>query len=208
VDFLGGNLKFRIAYLYLILAAGVVITLIFLSGGNNTNTEPAAGNIENQQVPNDDIHKGLGNPGGSNPSKGNVSQEFYQKMDMLKKDVEANPNDTAKIKQYADFISAAHKPEQAIPYYEKILKVDPGRNDILFSLSMIYFTKQDYNKAEEYTNRILKNDKNNTQAMYNLGAIAASKGDKARAKEIWQRLVSTYPGNEAAELAKSSLEKL
>ena len=201
-------MKFRIAYLYIILALGVVITLLFLAGRDNNGTEPAAGNIENQQVPNDEIHKGLGNPGGSNPSKGNVSQEFYQKMDMLKKDVEANPNDTAKIKQYADFIAAAHKPEQAIPYYEKILKVDPERNDILFSLSMIYFSKQDYKKAEEYTNRVLDNDKNNTQAMYNLGAIAASKGDKARAKEIWNRLVSAYPGDEAAELAKSSLEKL
>jgi tetratricopeptide (TPR) repeat protein len=209
VDFLGGKLKFRIAYLYIILAIGVVITLIFLAGGNNNNnTEPAAGNIENQQMPNDDIHKGLGNPGGSNPSKSNVSQEFYQKMDMLKKDVEANPNDTAKIKQYADFIAAAHKPDEAIAYYEKILKVDPRRNDVLFSLSMLYFSRQDYNKAEDYTNRILSNDKNNTQAMYNLGAIAASKGDKSRAREIWNKLVSSYPGDEAAELAKSSLEKL
>ncbi len=201
-------MKFRIAYLYIILAVGVVITLIFLAGGNDTNTEPVAGNIENQQMPNDDIHKGLGNPGGSNPSKSNVSQEFYQKMDMLKKEVEANPTDTAKIKEYADFIAAAHKPDQAIPYYEKILKIDPKRNDVLFSLSMLYFGRQDYNKAEEYTNRILDNDKDNTQAMYNLGAIAASKGDKARAREVWQRLVSEYPGTEAAELAKSSLEKL
>ncbi len=62
-------------------------------------------------------------------------------MDMLKKEVEANPKDTAKIKEYADFIAAAHKPEQAIPYYEKILKVDPRRNDILFSLSMIIFQR-------------------------------------------------------------------
>ncbi len=201
-------MKFRIAYLYIILAIGVVITLIFLAGRNNTGMEPAAGNIENQQVPNDEIHKGLGNPGGSNPSKGNVSQEYYQKMDMLKKEVEANPKDTAKIKQYADFIAAAHKPEQAIPYYQKILKVDAKRNDILFSLSMIYFSQQDYKNAEAYTNRILDNDKNNTQAMYNLGAIAASKGDKTRAKEIWSRLISSYPGDEAAELAKSSLDKL
>ncbi len=200
-------MKFRIAYLYIILGLGVVITLILLSGGKSNN-EPAAGNIENQQLPNDEIHKGLGNPGGSNPSKSNVSKEFYDKMDMLKQEVDANPKDTAKIKQYADFIAAAHKPEQAIPYYENILKVDPERNDVLFSLSMIYFTQQNYTKAEEYTIRILNNNKNNTQAMYNLGAIAASKGDKARAKEIWTKLVSSYPGDEAAELAKSSLEKL
>ncbi len=208
MDLLGGKLKFRIAYLYLLLAAGVVITLISLAGGDKNGSETSAGIIENQQTPNDEIHKGLGNPGGSSPSKGNVSQEFYDKMDMLKKEVDANPKDTAKIKQYADFIAAAHKPEEAIPYYDKILKVDSHRNDVLFSLSMIYFSKQNYAKAEEYTNHILENDRNNTQALYNLGAIAASKGDKTRAKEIWNRLVSAYPGDEAAELAKSSLEKL
>jgi Flp pilus assembly protein TadD len=208
VDFLGGKLKFRIAYLYLLLAAAVIVTLILLAGGNKTVSETSAGVIENQPAPNDEIHKGLGNPGGSTPSKGNVSQEFYDRMDQLRKDVEANPKDTVKIKAYADFIAAAHKPEEAVSYYEKILKVDPRRNDVLFSLSMIYFGMQNYSKAEEYTGRILNNDRNNTQAMYNLGAIAASKGDKVKAKEIWNRLVSSYPGDEAAELAKSSLEKL
>ncbi len=202
-------MKFKIAYLYILLGVGVVVTLFILAGNKNNSTPAAAGNIENQQIPNDDVHKGMQNPtNGGNPSKGNVSQEVYQKMDQLKKEVEANPRDTVKMREYADFMAAAHSPDEAITYYEKILKVNPKRNDILFDLSMIWFTKQDYNKAEGYTDQILKNDRSNTQAMYNLGAIAASKGEKERAKEIWKKLVSEYPGDEAAELAKSSLDKL
>ena len=202
-------MKFKIAYLYILLGLGVVITLFILAGRKNDSPKTSAGNIENQQLPDDDVHKGMQNPmSGGNPSKGNVSQEVYQKMDRLKKEVEANPKDTVKMREYADFMAAAHSPEEAITYYEKILKINPGRNDILFDLSMIWFTKQDYDKAEGYTDEILKNDKANTQAMYNLGAIAASKGEKERAKEIWTKLVSLYPGDEAAELAKSSLEKL
>lgn len=201
-------MKFKIVYLYVILAAGVIVTLFILSSSDNKTPQVTAGNIENQPVPDDEVHKGMQNPVGQNPSKSNVSQEVYQKMDNLKKEVESSPGDTVKMREYADFVSAAHRPDEAIKYYEKILDINPKRNDILFSLSMVYFGKQNYDKAEECTNKILKNDKNNTQAMYNLGAIAASKGEKERAKVIWNKLVTDYPGDEASQLAKSSLEKL
>jgi tetratricopeptide (TPR) repeat protein len=200
-------LKFKISYLYLLLGVGIVVILFILSN-NSEKTQVSAGNIENQEMPNDEVHKGMQNPADGNPSKSNVSKEVYQKMDILKKEVEANPNDTIKIREYADFMAAAHRQDEAIKNYEKILSIDPKRNDVLFNLSIIYFTRQDYDNAEKYTNQILKNDKNNAQAMYNLGAIAASKGQKERAMEIWNKLISEHPGDESAELAKSSLEKL
>ena len=199
-------MKFKMAYLYIILGLGVVVTLFILAGNNNEPDQPSQ-NISDQQIPNDKVHKGLQNPMGGNPSKSNVSQEVYEKMDRLKKEVEAQPNDTLKMREYADFMAAAHRPDEAIIYYNKILEVNPHRNDILFGLSMIFYSRQDYQKAEDYTNRILKSDKNNTQALYNLGAIAASKGEKDRAKSIWNKLITEYPGDQAAELARSSLQK-
>ena len=200
-------MKFKMAYLYIILGLGVVVTLFVLAGNNNKPDEPTQ-NVSGQQIPNDEVHKGLQNPMDGNPSKSNVSQEVYEKMGRLKKEVEANPNDTLKMREYADFMAAAHRPDEAIIYYNKILEVNPHRNDILFGLSMIFYSRQDYQKAEDYTNRILSSDKNNTQALYNLGAIAASKGEKDRAKSIWTNLITNYPGDEAAELARSSLNKL
>ena len=200
-------MKFKLAYLYVVLGIGVIITLLVLSNNNSSSDLPKE-NVANEQMPNDDVHKGLKDPTKEDPSKSNVSAEVYQKMGELKKDVEANPDDTSKMKAYADFMTAAHKPEEALPYYEKILKADSKRNDILFDLAMINYNKQDFDKAEEYTKHIIENDKNNTQAMYNLGAIAASKGDKVRAREIWNKLVTDYPNNEVTQLAKTSLEKL
>ena len=194
-------------YLYIVLGLGVIVTLFILSGTNRSNNVPDK-NITDEQIPNDDVHKGLQDPTKDNPSKSNVSSEVYHKMDVLKKDADANPNDTSKMREYADFMTAAHKPEEALPYYEKILRVNPKRNDILFNLAMIYYDQQKFDKAESYTKDIIENDKNNTQALYNLGAIAASKGDKERAREIWNKLVADYPDDEAARLAKSSLEKL
>lgn len=200
-------MKFKISYLYLLLGVAVIVILFVLSNDNST-PETAPGNIENQEMPNDEVHKGLQNPVDGNPSRGNVSSEVYKKMEMLKKEVDANPNDTSKMREYAEFMAAAHKQDEAIVYYRKILNVDPKRNDVLFNLSMIYYTRQDFDNAEKYTSQILKNDKNNTQAMYNLGAIAASKGQKERARNIWNELITKYPDDETAELAKSSLEKL
>lgn len=199
-------MKFKLAYLYFVLAIGVIVTLFILSGKNTGNAPDNT--VTNEQIPDDDVHKGMQEPTKGNPSKGNVNADVYQKMAELKKEADANPKDTSKIKTYADFMTAAHKPEDALPYYEKILKVDPKRVDILFDLAMINYNHQDFDKAEDYTQRILKNDKNNTQAMYNLGAIAASKGEKERAKEIWNKLVSDYPNEEVTKLARSSLEKL
>ncbi len=200
-------MKFKISYLYLLIGVAVIVILFILSNDNRT-PDAAAGNIENQEMPNDEVHKGLQDPVDGNPSKSNVSSEVYKRMDMLKKEVEANPNDTSKMREYAEFMAAAHRQDEAILYYRKILNVDPERNDVLFNLSIIYYTRQDYDNAEKYTSQILKNDKNNTQAIYNLGAIAASRGQKERARNIWNELISKYPNDETSELAKSSLEKL
>jgi tetratricopeptide (TPR) repeat protein len=200
-------LKFKLVYLYIVLGLGVIVTLFILSENSNNNI-PSNQGITGEQMPNDEVHKGLQDPTKENPSKSNVTSEVYRKMEMLKKDVEANPRDTAKMKAYADFLAAAHKAADAVPYYEKIISVDSKRNDVLFSLALIYYNQQNLDKAEEYTNLILKNDESNTQAMYNLGAIAASKGEKERAREIWNKLVTDYPKDEVTQLAKSSLEKL
>ena len=200
-------MKFKLVYLYIILGLGVIATLIVLSFRIN-NPRTADTNISTRQMPDDNVHKGLQNPTKEDPSKSNVSPEVYHKMDVLKKDVETNPQDTAKMRAYADFMTAAHKQEEALPYYEKILKKDPKRNDILFTLAMIYYNQHNLDKAEDYTNRILKNDKNNTQAMYNLGAIAAGKGDKEKAREIWNKIITDFPSDEVSQLARSSIEKL
>jgi tetratricopeptide (TPR) repeat protein len=127
---------------------------------------------------------------------------------MLKEEVEENPKDTLKIREYADFLSAAHQPDEAINYYYNILSVNPKRSDILFSLAYIYFNKKNYDKAEDLVNKVLLYEPDNTEALYNLGAIAASKGDKQKARTQWEKLIKNYPGSNASKLAESSLKKL
>ncbi len=189
---------------------GVVLTaalFIFFSQPDAKNAAMKPAGISNQEMPDDNIHKGL--QGNSlQPNKDNVMETVKQHLEMLKKNVEENPADTMKIKQYADFLAAVHQPDEALVYYEKILKVNPNREDVLFSEAYINYSKRNFNDAEKYLERVLSFDKNNLNAYYNLGAIAAGRGDKVKAKEIWSKLINEHPKDQISEMAKKSLNSI
>lgn len=197
-------MKIKPLYLYGGIAVLAIIFLIVFTSGNES---PPSGNISMNEMP-DDTHKGLKNPMQTPPGRENVSEEIKKQLESMKKAIEENPNDTLKIREYADFLSAAHRPEEAIIYYYNVLNINPRRPDILNSIAFIYFNKNDYEKAADLINKILLYEPDNTQAMYNLGAIAASSGNKAEAKKRWEELIKKYPNSEEAKLADNSLKKL
>jgi tetratricopeptide (TPR) repeat protein len=162
----------------------------------------------NQNMPDDDVHKNMLNKGDNQPSKENVSSEYRERMAKLKDAVEKNPEDTLALKNYADFLSASHKMNDAITYYNKILQVDPKRADIRFSLAVIYYNKQDFTKCEDENKQVLKFYPENQMALYNLGAIAATKGEVIKAKDFWKQVIEINPESETGKLAKESLTKL
>jgi TolA-binding protein len=203
-------MKLKMIHIYLIIfAVGVTLLIMFIQNtGSNDSKKNAPVDIANKQMPADELHKGLNNPTTPPPTKENVSEGFKHELNALEKEFNNNPKDTSVLRQYADLLAASHKQDEAIPLYEKILKINPHRTDILFSLSFIYYNKGDFFNAEETTKKILIYDKKNPQALYNIGAIAASKGDSRKAREIWTKLITDYPTSETAGLAKESLGKL
>ena len=200
-------MKFKPIYLYGILAIAAVTILIVV--GTQESTTPTELPVTNDQtMPDDDVHKQLKNPGGNTPGKENVSEEYRKKLAELKEAVDSNPSDTLAMRNYADFLSASHKMNEAIPYYEKILEINPKRSDIYFSLALIYYNKQDFLKCEEANNKVLSFEPKNQMALYNLGAIAATQGKKDKAKEFWNMVMNINPDSETGKLAKESLAKL
>ena len=196
-------MKIKPLYIYVgIITLAVILLVVFTSNSEKQTTNMAG------QMPQDEIHKGLSHPGMGGPSGTNVSEEVKKKMEILRTEYEFNKHDTLKAREYADFLAAAHKLDEAIIYYIKILKIDPNKKEILFTLSFIYNMKGDFNKAENFTNKILRIDPKDTQAWYNLGAINASKGNKNKAREMWEQILKEYPGSPSADLAKSALTKL
>ena len=202
-------MKIKPVYIYLPLALIAIIFLVIVSQQSDTSTETTSTNTSaNGQIPNDDVHKGLQAPGSSSPSKDNVNENYKHQVEMLEKDIKEHPNDTLKLRQYADLITAGHRGQDAIQYYNRILKVDPKRRDIYFALTFIYYSEKNFDKAEDLTKKVLDLYPQDKQAMYNLGAIAFAKGDKQKCRTIWEKLVKDFPNSDAANQAKSSLEKL
>ncbi|MBK7498782.1 MAG: hypothetical protein IPI19_06670 [Ignavibacteriales bacterium] len=199
-------MKLKPIYLYGLVAAIAIITLIIVS--QTTGDEKVVGDISNKEMPMDDVHKNLNKGMMDNPTGANVSEEVKHKLDVMKKDVDANPNDTLKIREYADFLAAAHKPDDAIVYYQKILDKDKNRKDVYFALTFVYYNQKNLVKAEEVTLQMYKLFPNDPMVNYNLGAIEATKGNKDKAREIWTKLIKDFPTDKTSELAKSSLNKL
>lgn len=196
-------MKFSMKYIY-IGVIFLVAVLIVVSSINFENQQTAK-----DVMPNDDVHKGMGQTfGGANPSKDNVSSEFMHQVEMYKKAVEENPNDTLSMRKYAELMSAAHKPEEGNKYFEKIIAIDPKRVDILTNIVFNYYNMKQYDKATEFNEMILKVDANNLDAIYNKGVIEASLGRLDKAKELWEKIIKMSPNSNVGKMAKSNLERL
>lgn len=196
-------MKIKPLYIYLILFASFVIGVIVFTNISSSNSNDNKTNT----IPDDEIHRGMGSDG-EMPSGTNVMEDARKKLEELKLSYEKNPDDTLKIKEYAEMLKFAHQTDKSIELYEKILKKDPNRIDVLLELTFLYFNNGNLDKAEEFTNNILKIDKDHQIGTYNLGAIAASRGDNAKAKSIWQGLAKKYPNSEIALIAQQSIMEL
>lgn len=196
-------MKIKPIYFYAgIIVIAAVLLIIFSS--NPEKSTDVAGN----KMPQDEIHKGLTPGGKSEPSVANVNEEVKQRMESLKESYEEAPDDTLKIRQYADFLSMAHNPEQAMNLYEKIIKIDPKRTDIRLKLSLIYYHMQNYNAAENAVKEILKYDKKNGRAKFNLGVFEANKGNKEKAKELINEVIKENPGTSLARMAENAIKSM
>jgi tetratricopeptide (TPR) repeat protein len=199
--------KIKPLYIYI---AGIIIAVIvfYFISENSSQTTSSSSKIQSNQMPQDQIHGGLQNSSPQAPGKNNVMAGVIQKMDELKKDVDAHPNDTLKIRQFADFLAEAHQKDQALVYYQKILNVNPKRIDILFTVAYLNYLDKNFDAAEKNLNKILAVDKNNVNAYYNLGAIAVSQGNKTKAEQIWKKLAMDFPQSPLAQKAKESIKQL
>jgi len=189
---------------------GVILALVvfwIISSQDNSTSKVPASDITSKQMPNDSLHRSLQMPG-NKPDKANVMASIMKKMEEMKKDVQENPKDTVKIKKYAQFLEAAHQSKEALVYFDRILKIDPKRIDILYSEAYINYRDRNFKVAEKLLNKIISIDKTSLQAYYNLGAVAFSSGNKAKAKEIWTKLVKQHPNSKIGKLAKKTLDQI
>jgi tetratricopeptide (TPR) repeat protein len=200
-------MKVKPIYIYLGAFIVFITAVIFFS---NTVKNSTQSNLSqsNKEMPDDQIHRGMSKEGGEElPNKSNVMEEAKAKLKALKEEVEKNPNDTIKVKEYAGIVQA-HEPDEAIKLYERILKAGPKRKDILLELTFLYYNKGDISKAEAYNNKVLSLDKNDLLANYNTGGLAQAKGDIKKAKEIWAGISKKYPNTQIGQIAGELVKQI
>ena len=187
----------------------LIIAAIVFTSSNDKKELTAVSNPQGEaEMPNDAVHQGMGSGNNAGPSKSNVREDFWSKMDQYKADIEANPNDTLAMKNYAQMLGMSHQTEQAIELYEKILSIDPNRTDILLAEGLAFYNDQNYQMAEVVTKKIIALDDKNLEAKYNLGVIAASQGKNEDAIKIWKELEEKYPNEEVGKLSTNALVQI
>jgi tetratricopeptide (TPR) repeat protein len=201
-------MKFKPLYIYLV-AAVVILALIVIGSLQSSEPEAAAETQQNPHgnMPEDDIHGQLGS-GSDMPSGSNVRADIIQKMNDLKEYVEENPDDTVKIKEYADLLGSAHKLDEAMPLYDRLLELNPNRVDVLLIKGFLYYKDGNLDDAQAATRKILDIDPTHANAKYNIGAIAIARGDTSKAIEVWKDIVDKHPNSQTAGIAQRSLTNL
>ncbi len=199
----GDKMKIKPLYIYLIVFAVFIAAFIIFSGNGDKTSNPHEGM---GQMPNDDVHKGIGS--GQNPSSSNVTESAKKKLEDLKTSYEKNPKDTLTAREYAEMLSMAHQPEKAIEIYQNILSTDSKRSDIMLDLTFLYYNKGDFDKAESYTKSMLALDANNPYAFFNLAIIEHAKGDIPRAKKQLEETIKKFPGMQIAKDAQQLLDEI
>jgi len=201
-------MKVKPLYMYGTIFVLLVLAIVFTSSNTNQSLNVSPNSASESGIPNDDVHNGITGMTEGTPSKSNVREDFWIKLESTKSEYENNPNDTLAMKNYAEMLAMSHQAEKAIELYEKILAVDSNRIDILLAEALAYFNEKNYAMAEVVTKKIISNDANNLEAKYNLAVISAAQGKIDEAKKIWKELSEKNPDSEIGKLAAKSLEQI
>ena len=148
-------MKLKPLYMYGIIFVIIVAGIVITSSNNNEELTTTSNPMENKEMPRDAVHQGMNGMGEDAPSKTNVREDFWTKLEDSKAAYEANPNDTVAMKNYAQTLGMSHQTEQAIELYEKILAIDPSRIDILHAEGLAFYNNQNYQMSEVVTKKII-----------------------------------------------------
>ena len=202
-------MKIKPLHIYIALIVVVILSIVFFSTGEKSNSPVENNALTNKdKMPNDEVHQNINSLDSQAPTKENVNNDVVSKMNILEKEFQSGSTDTVKMLELANMLTAGHQIEKGIIYYNKILEIDPNRDDVLLQLAFVHSNLREFSKAIDVTEKMLKINPSNKIALYNMGALNATIGKKDLAKTIWQDIINKYPNSEYAEKAEQSIKKL
>jgi tetratricopeptide (TPR) repeat protein len=132
-----------------------------------------------------------------------------QMLQTLEQEAKARPADGAVRARIGQLYFEAERFDQAIPWFEAALKLDPKNIDVSTDLAVCYHYADDPDRALAQLERSLAiNPRHPTTLLYQGTIRAFGKRDLAGAFESWQKVVEYAPDSPEAVRAKVGLDGL
>lgn len=99
--------------------------------------------------------------------------------------------------------------DQAIPWYEEVLKLDAANADVSTDLGVSYYQTNQPDKALQQFEHSLTVNPKHVKTLLNIGVVRAfAKQDLEGATKAWKQVVELAPGTQEARVAQRALETI
>jgi tetratricopeptide (TPR) repeat protein len=121
--------------------------------------------------------------------------------------VTSNPKNADATLQLANVYFDGERYEDAIKWYEQVLKLDPKNVDASTDLGVSYYYLDQSDRALQQFEYSLKLNPTHTKTLLNQGVVMAfGKKDLDGASAAWQKVVDIAPNSPEGQAAKRALE--
>jgi tetratricopeptide (TPR) repeat protein len=132
-----------------------------------------------------------------------------QRVSALEQQAKTRPADAAIRAELGNVYFDAERFDQAIPWYEGALKLNPKDINVSTDLAVCYYYTNDADRALTQIGRSLAIDPRHAKTLLNQGIIRAfGKQDLAGALESWELVVKYAPDSPEAARAKQGIDGL
>jgi len=127
----------------------------------------------------------------------------------LRQAAEQSPADTQARVDLGNLYFYAQRFEEAVPWYEAVLELEPDEVDVSTDLALAYYYLEDTERALAQFDRSLEIDPAHPKTFLSLGMVRAfGNRDLDGAMAAWEEVLRVAPGSAEALAATEALESL
>ena len=121
------------------------------------------------------------------------SGRVLEAQDLTTQLISENPNVTFLYNLMGVILAEQNKPDEAVEYYEKGIKIDPNFSMIYNNLGLLYANKDETTKAENFYKKSISLNNENPEAYNNLGSLYKSLDKFNDAISCYKKAVKINP---------------
>jgi tetratricopeptide (TPR) repeat protein len=142
------------------------------------------------------------------PGRDNVAPSYHTGEMKLRARVQADASDTAALAALGRMLQDAHRPAEAIGYYERYTKLAPANRQVWLDLAVMYGELNDWGAAGRAIDAVLERSPGDPVALFDRGAVEANRGDRTSARTWFERAASQATDTSVSRAAREALARI